>query len=94
MTGMVGPDCAVMCNLTNTHTHKVETGKGAGTERRQEREQGWRPVDEHKMGTGTRAGTETRAVAETGTGTRAAVGTRTRSRRVEERRCGTRGRLG
>ena len=21
MTGMIGPDCAVMCNLINTHTH-------------------------------------------------------------------------
>ena len=21
MTRMTGPDCAVMCNLTNTHTH-------------------------------------------------------------------------
>ena len=21
MTGMAGPDCAVMCNLINTHTH-------------------------------------------------------------------------
>ena len=21
MTGMTGPDCAVMCNLINTHTH-------------------------------------------------------------------------
>ena len=22
MTRMTGPDCAVMCNLINTHTHK------------------------------------------------------------------------
>ena len=39
MTRMTGPDCAVMCNLINTHTHhkertqdKMGTGTGAGTE--------------------------------------------------------------
>ena len=69
LTGMTEPDCAVMCNLINTHTHKythkIETEAGTG----REPEWWWRPVDEHKMGTGTGAGTETRAVAEIGTWT-------------------------
>ena len=26
MTRMTGPDCAVMCNLINTHTHKHISG--------------------------------------------------------------------
>ena len=26
MTRMTGPDCAVMCNLINTHTHNKEAG--------------------------------------------------------------------
>ena len=32
MTRMPGPDCAVMCNLTNTHTHPHtrENGDGSG----------------------------------------------------------------
>ena len=34
MTRMTGPDCAVMCNLKNTHTHKhtrlIEAGAGGG----------------------------------------------------------------
>ena len=47
-------------------------GAGAGTGR----ERGWRPVDEHRMGTGT----EARTVAEMGTGTRIGSG------RAEERR--------
>ena len=38
---------------------------------------GWRPVDEHRMGTGAGAGTESRAVAETGTGTKTGTGTGT-----------------
>ena len=32
MTGMIGPDCAVMCNLiknTNAHRHKRKAGMGA-----------------------------------------------------------------
>ena len=31
MTRMTGPDCAVMCNLINTHTHMhtLQTGSGA-----------------------------------------------------------------
>ena len=28
MTRMTGPDCAVMCNLINTHTHKHTTTAG------------------------------------------------------------------
>ena len=38
MTRMTGPDCAVMCNLINTHTHvhtythdRNGSGDGAGT---------------------------------------------------------------
>ena len=27
MTRMTGPDCVVMCNLINTHTHKLDNGK-------------------------------------------------------------------
>ena len=42
----------------------METGAETG------RGRGWRPVDEHRMGTGTGAGTETRALAEMGTRTR------------------------
>ena len=62
-------------------------GSGRGVEaneetqdgkRGRERGRGWRPVDEHRMGTGTGAGTETRAVAEMGMGTG--------SGRAEERR--------
>ena len=30
MTGMTGPDCVVMCNLTNTHTY-THTHMGTGT---------------------------------------------------------------
>ena len=45
-------------------------------ERDHERERGrrWRPVDEHRMGTGTGAGTETRAVVGDGSGDRIAEG--------------------
>ena len=34
MTRMTGPDCAVMCNLINTHTHtnKGEEGEAQGTQ--------------------------------------------------------------
>ena len=31
MTRMTGPDCAVMCNLINTHTHTHEHRMGTGT---------------------------------------------------------------
>ena len=34
-------------------------GTGVITGRERERGRGWRPVDEHRMGTGTGAGTET-----------------------------------
>ena len=34
MTRMTGPDCAVMCNLINTHTHTLGRKRG---KRRQER---------------------------------------------------------
>ena len=27
---MTGPDCAVICNLINTHTHNLESNKEAG----------------------------------------------------------------
>ena len=31
MTRMTGPDCAVMCNLINTHTHtNTQDGDGRG----------------------------------------------------------------
>ena len=30
MTRMTGPDCAVMCNLINTHTHTHTHNKEAG----------------------------------------------------------------
>ena len=35
MTRMTGPDCAVMCNLMNTHTHIHTTVMRAGVEARQ-----------------------------------------------------------
>ena len=69
MTTMTGTDCAVMCNLINTHTDT------------RERQWGWKPGDEHRMGTGTGAGTETRPVAETGTGTRTGLGRAEEGRR-------------
>ena len=31
MTRMTGPDCAVMCNLINTHTHRRRAGNGGET---------------------------------------------------------------
>ena len=59
------------------------TGTGAGTGRGRGRERGWRPVDEHRMGTGTGTGTEARTVAEMGTGTRIrGTGTRIGSERA------------
>ena len=89
MIRMTGPDFVVMCNLinihthtrthTHTHTHTHTTGRG------------WRPVDEHKMGTRTGTGTEARTVAEMGTGTKT-TGTRIRSGRAEERRRSARNR--
>ena len=54
-----------------------EAGVGAGTGRERGRGRGWRPVDEHRMGTGTGTGTETRTVAD--------MGTRIGSGRAEER---------
>ena len=65
----------------------TKTEAGTGREREQGRR--WRPVDEHRVGTGTGVGTETRAVADMGTGTRMGTGTETgtkaRLERVEER---------
>ena len=29
MTRMTGPDCVVMCNLINTHTHTLKAGGGS-----------------------------------------------------------------
>ena len=48
MTRMTRPDCAVMCNLINTHTHthtpvdehRMGTGTGTGTEARTVAEMG------------------------------------------------------
>ena len=79
----------------NKYTHRGRgrsgSGNGGGGERRiagWEQGQGWRPVDEHRMGTRTGAGTETRAKVEIGMGTRIGTGKGTRigSRRVHERR--------
>ena len=63
--------------------NEVGSGDGARTGTGQR----WKPVDEHRMGTGTGAGTETRAIAEMGTGTRmeTGMGTRTGSGKAEER---------
>ena len=62
----------------------------AGTGREREQGRRWRPVDKHRVGTGTGAGTETRAVADMETGTRMGMGTETGTKaglgRVEERR--------
>ena len=60
--------------------------------REREREQGWRPVDEHNMGSGTGAGTEMRAGVEIGTGTETGTGLRTRSGRIGKRGRSTRNR--
>ena len=59
-----------------------------------ERERGWRPVNERRMGTETGAETETRAVVEMKSGTRMGMGTGTRtgSRRAKERRRSARNR--
>ena len=81
---------------------------GTGTEREREsgwvderrsagrgraRGRGWRPVDEHRMGTGTGAGTEARTVVEMGTGKRiTGTGTRMESGKAEERRKSARNR--
>ena len=62
--------------------HGDGDGAGTGTERERGRERGWRPVDKHRMGTGT----EARTVAETGTETRIGSG------RVEESRRSARNR--
>ena len=29
MTSMIGPDCAVMCNQINTHTHREQGTQGS-----------------------------------------------------------------
>ena len=74
------------------------SGNGAGTETRTGRELeqglGWRPVEEHRMDTGTGVGIETRAVTKVLTGTRMGTGakTRTGSGRAEERRMSARNR--
>ena len=34
MTRMTGPDCAVMCNLINTHTHNTHTHTNTHTDYR------------------------------------------------------------
>ena len=39
MTRMTGPDCAVMCNLTNTHTH-THTHGGWENKRRADDQEG------------------------------------------------------
>ena len=71
-----------------------ENGSEDGMGREREWGKGWRPVDEHMIGTGTGAGTETRAVAKMRAGTRITTGTGTRkgSRRAEERRRSARNR--
>ena len=43
------------------------TGAGTGRERERGRERGWKPLDEHRIGTETVTGTEARTVAERGT---------------------------
>ena len=53
MTRMTGPDCAVMCNLINTHLH-IHTQTHTG----QEQGRGWRPVDESSSGDGNGGGNE------------------------------------
>ena len=93
MTRMTGPDCVVMCNLINTHTHTHRWDRGRGWRRTKERKigtgtgrgRGWRPVDEHRVGTEMGAGTETRAVA-------GIMGTGTGTGRVVERRKSARNR--
>ena len=40
MTRMAGPDCAVMCNLTNTHPHTHTHTPTARTAKRAKREDG------------------------------------------------------
>ena len=66
-----------------TKERRTGTGTGVDAGRGRGRGQGWRPVDEHQMGTET----EARTVAEMGTGTRI-TGTTTRigSGKAEERR--------
>ena len=54
---------------------QTQDGNGTGAETGRERGRGWRPVDEHRMGTGTGTGTKTRTVEEMGTGTRIGTGT-------------------
>ena len=43
MTRMTGPDCAVMCNLLNTHTHTMRTGAGTSTKTEREGKRVERP---------------------------------------------------
>ena len=82
-----GTGTAVEVNEGAQDGSRDGSGDGAGTGTGM----GWRPVDEHRMGTGT--GTEARTVAEMGTGTRITeTGTRIGSGRAEERRRSARNR--
>ena len=85
MTRMTRPDCAVMCNLINTHTHMTRmTGPDCVVM--------CNLINTHTH-THTRTGAEARVVAEMGTGTRI-TGTETRigSGRAEKRRKSARNR--
>ena len=55
MTRMTGPDCAVMCNLINTHTN----GGGAGTRTWVEVNEGTQDENKDMSGAGARTGTGT-----------------------------------
>ena len=76
MTRMTRPDCAVICNLINTHTH-IQEGAQDG--------------NENGSGDGAGTGTEVRTVAEMRAGT-TITGTSIGSGRAEERRKSTRNR--
>ena len=99
---MTGPDCAVVCNLINTHIYRVAL---AGTQ--QLRSQGLGPEHAHrtervtrsedgKERTGSGAGSESGAGTEMGTKSGAGTGTGTEReqerewRRTKEREMGTR----
>ena len=81
-----GTGTVVEVNERTQYLNGDWSGDGAGTGTGRERGRGreWRPVDEHRMGTGMGVATETRAVVEIETETRG--GTRTGSGRAEERR--------
>ena len=83
MTRMTGPDCAVMCNLINTHTHTQQGGGngdgngvgggngnevGGGGERRSARGERGREWGRSGAGTGTRRGVETPGRTQDGNG--------------------------